>query len=191
MTPITKNPARFHHTLCRKPQFLFLKTLLPVAGSATTTFFPCALTAVALLFIALAFGAGGSALFEAAPLTAARSPVPAFLITVVELVPLPLLLVLCALADLAVAGRGGGSIFPALAIVEDTTAAAFSWDAVRVNFAPVAFPLRLACSIMPWKEAVIADVAAEAAVFNGDAGFRGETGRAMHDGFNGDDGPVL
>lgn len=110
-----------------------------------------------------------------AAFVAALKPVP-FFTTVVVLVPLPLLLVLCALADLAVAGRGGGSIFPAAVFV---AAACFSCDAVRVSFEAVALPPRFACSIMPWKLAEMADVAADAALLRGDAGFKGETGRAM------------
>ena len=66
-------------------------------------------------------------------------------------------------------GRGGGSIFPC-------PATGFSFDAVRVILAAVP---RLACSIMPWTLAVMADVAAVAADLNGLDGLRGETGRAM------------
>jgi hypothetical protein len=44
---------------------------------------------------------------------------------------------------------------------------------------------------MPWKLAEMTDVAAEAAVFNGDAGFSGETGRAIYDGFDDDEGAIL
>lgn len=37
----------------------------------------------------------------------------------------------------------------------------------------------------------MADVAAEATVFRGDAGLRGDTGRAIYDGFDGEDGATL
>lgn len=67
------------------------------------------------------------------------------------------------------AGRGGGSIWPRVV-------AGFSFDAVRVSFAVV---LRFACSIMPCIEAEMAEVAAVAAVLNGDAGLRGDVGRAI------------
>lgn len=57
--------------------------------------------------------------------------------------------------------------------------AAFSLEAVRALDAAVfavAVPL-FACSTMPAIEAVKADVAAEAAVLRGDAGFNGDVGR--------------
>lgn len=69
-------------------------------------------------------------------------------------------------------GRGGGSIWPlVLVVVVD-----FSLDAVRFSLAAV---LRLACSIMPCIEAEMAEVAADAADFKGDAGLSGEVGRAI------------
>lgn len=57
---------------------------------------------------------------------------------------------------------------------------AFSLDAVL----PVP---RFACSTIPCSDAEIALVATEAAVFRGEAGFRGDIGRAKHDApFEGD-----
>lgn len=55
---------------------------------------------------------------------------------------------------------------------------AFSLEAVRVNLPAAAVP-RLALSIMPCIEAEIALDAADAAVLSGEAGFNGETGRAI------------
>jgi hypothetical protein len=73
--------------------------------------------------------------------------------------------------DSAVSGRGGGSILPFVPV-----AVGFSCDVVRE-----AGLLRLACSIMPWAAAVMAEVAAEAADLRGLVGLSGEIGRAMYD----------
>ncbi len=57
--------------------------------------------------------------------------------------------------------------------------AAFSLEAVRLRPA-AAFPApRLACSTIPCREAEMALVAALAAVLRGEAGLRGDVGRAM------------
>ena len=63
---------------------------------------------------------------------------------------------------------------------------AFSRDAVRLSFPAVA-ALRFACSIIPCAAAEMADVAADAADFNGEAGLRGDMGRAIND-FAGEEG---
>jgi hypothetical protein len=55
----------------------------------------------------------------------------------------------------------------------------FSLLAVPVKPRAVAPAPRLACSTMPCREALIALVAAEAAVLSGEAGFRGDVGRAI------------
>ena len=60
-------------------------------------------------------------------------------------------------------------------------AVAFSLLAVRVRPRAVTPAPRLACSTMPCSEALMALVAAEAAVFKGEAGFRGDVGRAMYE----------
>jgi hypothetical protein len=77
-------------------------------------------------------------------------------------------------------GRGGGAILPfAFAAVVAAAVAALSFEAVRRRPA-VAFPAPLlACSTIPCKEAEMALVAALAAVLSGEAGLRGEVGRAM------------
>ena len=55
-------------------------------------------------------------------------------------------------------------------------------EAVRVSFVVVAVPPRLACSIMPWTLAEMADVAAVAADLRGEVGRMGDkfvVGRAI------------
>ena len=69
------------------------------------------------------------------------------------------------------AGRGGGGM--------SVFVLTFSLLAVRPILEATVVP-RLACSAMPCKAAVMALVAAAvAAVFNGDAGFSGDTGREI------------
>lgn len=164
-------------------QFLFLNTLRPAAGSATTTFFVCA-AELAAFFVAVA------------PLTAAD--VGTFLVvvavTVVVILPpplaaaaalfavttvVPVLEVLVALeVDMALAvrscgGTGGGAIvlfFAFAVVVVGTVLGEIFRAAVRVLF--------FACSTMPARLAVMALVAADVAVFRGLAGFKGEGGRA-------------
>jgi hypothetical protein len=75
-------------------------------------------------------------------------------------------------------GLGGGSIWPFAA----AAVSFFSFDAVRVSFAAVAVPPRLACSIMPCTLAEIADDAAVAADFRGEFARTGDiavVGRAI------------
>lgn len=72
------------------------------------------------------------------------------------------------------AGRGGGAIAVGFVFV-----LTFSLLAVRPRPRAVAPAPRLACSTMPCREALIALVAAEAAVLSGEAGLRGDVGRAM------------
>ena len=91
---------------------------------------------------------------------------PDFLTTVVEVEDVLWLLAALAVRgdeDVAWAGRGGGAIVPSLAV--------FSLDAVRVILW-LAAPADLT---MPCTEAKMALLA----VLSGEAGFRGEVGRAM------------
>ena len=188
MTPST------HSHVCR-----FLNTLLPAAGSATTTFFPSPVAApaiagpffIALVVLAVTAGrfAGPTAVFFTVVITL-PGPV-AFLTTVVEVLVFELvewvldwLTVRCSVADDEVAndavpGRAGGSILPGPPAAVPVVVLVFSREAVRDSLPAVALVPRLACSTMPWKEAEIAVVAAVAAVLKGEAGLSGETGRAM------------
>jgi hypothetical protein len=141
------------------------------------------LTAFVLVFNALAFAVAVVTAFVAVGFEAAAFGLP--LTVPVAFTTVPLLFVdveLCSDVDVdalavragldgAVWGRGGGSILPLVAVVE---AASFSRDVVRE-----AGLLRLACSIMPWAAAVIAEVAADAADLRGLVGLSGEMGRAM------------
>ena len=78
------------------------------------------------------------------------------------------------------AGRGGGSILrgdeEVATVVVEALVVVLSLEAVRPILPAVP---RFACSIMPCTLAEIADVAAVAADLKGEAGLRGETGRAM------------
>lgn len=80
------------------------------------------------------------------------------------------------------AGRGGGAIFSLelAAVVAEVVVVVMvvvlSLHAVRRK--PAWPPPRLACSTIPWREAEMAFVAALAAVLRGEAGLRGEGGRA-------------
>lgn len=78
---------------------------------------------------------------------------------------------------MAVYGRLGGSILPRVLAAAGFTGDVFSLDAVRLSFPAAAAVPRLVDSIIPCMEAEIALVAADAAVLNGEAGLRGETGR--------------
>ena len=151
-------------------QFLFLKTLLPAAGSATTTFFPAptppaaapAFFNVDVVFVAVAVVvvAVAAAFLACAP---PRKAIPillaAFFTTVVlELLPLRAdeLLDWLTLRSCAVRiGRGGGSI---LVLAGDVVASnvvvliavlVFSRDAVRESLPAVVAVPRFACSTMP------------------------------------------
>jgi len=116
---------------------------------------------------------------------------PPFFTTVVLVLLADVLLVVLWLLDeltarsVCTTGRGGGSI---LLGIPTAIAIGLSRDVVRVSLPAVAAVLRLACSTMPWMEAEMALVAAEAADLSGEMGLRGEIGRAMKLGFEGDDG---
>jgi hypothetical protein len=92
-------------------------------------------------------------------------------ISVLALCVLVWLKVRCGLEGALGAGRGGGSICPRVDVV-----VVFSFEAVRLSLdaAP-----RFACSSMPCIDAEMADVAAVAAVLSGEAGLRGDVGRAI------------
>ncbi len=178
-------------------QFLFRSTLRPAAGSATTTFLfaPFALAFNAppafavVVFIAVALFAVTGLLFAVVVLTAA---LPRFaLVTIVVFVDVVLisdadvtllaaLVVRCGDDGADGTGRGGGSILPfaAAAVAAVVAVADFSRDACRLSLPAVVAP-RFACSIIPCAAAEMADVAAEAADLRGEAGLRGEIGRAM------------
>ena len=174
-------------------QFLFLNTLRPAAGSATTTFLfatlafafnaPPAFVAV-VLFIAVALFAATGLLFVVAlprfALVTTVVFVDVVLISDDDVTLLDALVVRCGDDGTDGTGRGGGSILPfaAAAVAAFVAVVVFSRDAVRLSFPAVAAP-RLACSIIPCAAAEMADVAADAADLRGEAGFSGEMGLAM------------
>lgn len=114
---------------------------------------------------------------------------PFFTTVVLVLDTLAFELLLWALAALTVLscrlGRGGGAmvvllfVFAPRVVVAVDDFSIFSFEAVRARRAVAAPVPRFACSTMPCREAEIAEVAAEAADLSGEAGFRGEVGRAM------------
>ena len=118
-------------------------------------------------------------------LSVASALAPFFTTVVLVLDALTLLELLWVLAELIVRvgsccwrgcgrGRGGGGIdFVNFEVVT------FSLLAVRVRPRAVAPALRLACSTMPCKDALMAFVATVAAALRGEAGLRGDVGRAM------------
>lgn len=151
-------------------QFLFLNTLLPAAGSATTTFFAGAAAAFAAgAFAAVDLVAIGPVAFLVLVALSVVFPFPTafFVITVVALdvaVQLEaaewLLTWLsgrsgccgccCSSSVAAAARRGGGAILP-LSFAEAAAAAvaAFSLEAVRLRPAAALPAPRLACSTIP------------------------------------------
>lgn len=185
---ITSFTREYTHTQIAS-QFLFLNTLLPTAGSATTPFFAAVMPPVALPpapFSAPAFVAVGPVAFLVVVFTLATA---FFVITVVALDVADELeaaeWLLTALTgrsgccDCCVAvRRGGGGILP-LPVAAAAAAATFSLEAVRRRPAAALPAPRLACSTIPCKEAEMALVAALAAVLRGEAGLSGDVGRAM------------
>lgn len=170
--------SRFSHY---PNQFLFRSTLRPAAGSATTTFLAAAVLA-AVFFIAVLVAA--EPFFSVVVWLIFVVVLPAFFTMVVLVLEADTLLeLLWTLAELTVrvgsccgcgVGRGGGAIVMAVDFV-----VFFSLLAVRPRPRAVAPAPRFACSTMPWREALMALEATEAAVLSGEAGFRGDVGRAM------------
>ena len=167
-------------------QFRFLSTRRPAAGSATTTFFGGAVEARGpAFFVEPALGAPlravavGSFLVVVAVTVVVLAPLPTAFFAVTTVVPVLELLaalefdIALAVRSCAICGAGGGAMGPffALAFAVAPVVGEILRAAVRV--------LLFACSTMPARLAVMALVAADVAVFNGLAGFKGEAGRAM------------